>query len=229
MRSRTRTIAKRLLPTYRRSIGRVTNTLFQMDLLESTNSFADVSWLGVPVWQDVLDLWSLQEEISALQPDLYIETGTYQGGSSLFVAHLFDLMGHGEVITIDVDKQHELSHPRVTYLVGSSTSPEIVSQVAERAAAATGHVMATLDSDHSEAHVYNELDAYAPMITVGSTILVQDGIIDTLNVPGTRALRPGPVPAIKRFLAENSTWASAERNGRWPITTHPMGWLRKQS
>ena len=53
--------------------------------------------MGVPIWQNVLDLWTIQETISELKPALLIETGTNRGGSALFYAHLMDLLGHGPV------------------------------------------------------------------------------------------------------------------------------------
>jgi cephalosporin hydroxylase len=216
------------LPAYRETVGKAVNRLFQMDYIERTNGFRDTSWLGVPIWQDVLDLWSLQEAISEIRPSLLIETGTFEGGSSLFYASLFDLIGDGEVITIDIEKQHDLTHPRVTYLVGdSSTAPDVVGQVTERARAVAGPVMVVLDSDHSEPHVLAEMEAYGRLVTPASKMLVQDGIIDTLGVPAYRRLRPGPLPAIKRFLAGHPEFVLDERNGRFPITFHPLGWLRR--
>jgi hypothetical protein len=45
-----------------------------------------------------------------VQPALVIECGTNRGGSALFYAHLFDLLGKGRVLTIDVESMHQLSH-----------------------------------------------------------------------------------------------------------------------
>ena len=91
-------------------------------------------------------------------------------------------MGSGEVVTVDVEKLHALSHPRVTYLIGDSTSDAILSSVRMKAAAAFGPVMVILDSDHTADHVRRELAIYAPLVTPGSYCLVQDGVIDTLPV-----------------------------------------------
>lgn len=92
-----------------------------------------------------------------------------QGGSSLFFAHLFDLMEYGSVITIDVTKMHNLSHRRITYLIGSSTSEEVLKTVRDRvAAAAQGPIMVILDSAHCQQHVRRELACYAPLVSLGS-------------------------------------------------------------
>jgi cephalosporin hydroxylase len=99
---------------------------FFTQLIEKTENFGHLTWLGKPIWQNLLDLWTIQETIYEIRPALLIESGTNRGGSSYFFASLFDLMGHGRVITIDVEKLHDLSRPRVTYLLGGSVAPEIV-------------------------------------------------------------------------------------------------------
>lgn len=200
---------------------------FFTELVRRTDNFGRITWLGQPIWQNVLDLWTIQETICEVRPELLIECGTNRGGSSLFFAHLMDLLGEGEIVTIDVQKLHELSHPRVTYLLGSSTAPAILAQIRARAAAATGPVMVILDSDHSQGHVADELVAYAPLVTRGSYCLVQDGVIDTL--PMMAGARPGPLPAIDAFLASHPEFeCDHERCQRFIISHHPRGWLRRR-
>lgn len=212
---------------YRRFLKPRTATWFLDDLIEHTGNFAHVTWLGRPVWQNVFDLWILQETIAELRPALLIETGTHRGGSALFFAHLFDLLGMGEVVTIDIETLTDLRHPRVTFLVGDSVSPGIVDAVRSLATRAAGPVMVTLDSDHSAAHVRSELAAYAPLVTPGSWCLVQDGIIDTL--PRYAAGRPGPLAAIEDFLKSTSDFElDVERSRKFLISHHPKGWLRRK-
>jgi len=197
-------------------------------LIHKTNNFGRINWLGHPIWQNILDLWTIQETITEVRPDLLIETGTNRGGSSLFFAHLMDLMGHGSIVTIDVKKLHDLSHPRITYLLGSSTAPDIVEQVRLRVAASRGPVLIILDSDHSQKHVAAELETYATFVTPGSYYLVQDGVIDTL--PMMHGDRPGPLPAIDDFAARHAEFEiDHERCERFIISQHPRGWLRRRT
>jgi cephalosporin hydroxylase len=212
---------------YRRTVGSLVAKLFHGDLILQTDNFADVRWLGNPVWQSVLDLWTIQEVIYDLRPALLIETGTHRGGSALFYAHLLDAIDHGQIITIDITRLHELDHPRIRPLTGSSTAPEIVELVASAAREADGPVMAILDSDHSEAHVRRELEAYGPLVTPGSLLLAQDGIIDELFM--FRAGRPGPLPAIRSFLRAHPDFTADDRlNTRFAASQHPCGWLRRR-
>ncbi|MEZ5941772.1 MAG: CmcI family methyltransferase [Planctomycetaceae bacterium] len=200
---------------------------FFTDLVRRTENFSNVTWNGNPIWQNILDLWVIQETIFEVKPALILETGTNRGGSSFFYAQLMDLIGHGEVITVDVEKLHDLSHPRVKYLIGSSIGDEVMSVMQTAAANANGPVMIILDSDHTEGHVRKELEAYAPLLTAGSFLLVQDGVIDTLRK--FRNGRPGPLPAIHDFLASHPEFEiDTERCTRFPITHHPDGWLRRR-
>jgi cephalosporin hydroxylase len=212
-------------PAIRRPVERV----FFTALVLRTDNFTRVRWLGQPILQNTLDLWTIQETIADLKPALIVETGTNRGGSSLFYAHLFDLLGtNGRIVTIDVAKQHDLCHPRITYLIGDSVSTSIVDVVRGLIARADGPILVILDSDHSAAHVARELDAYAPFVTPGSYVLVQDGSIDTL--PYFKSSRPGPVPAIHGFLANNPEFSiDREKCDRFLITHHPDGWLRRRS
>ena len=194
----------------RRTLAR----LFINDLVQKTDNFATTSWAGVPIWQNVLDLWTIQETITEVRPALLIETGTNRGGAALFYAHLMDALGHGHVVTIDIAELNELDHPRITFLHGSSTAPEVVERVRELAAAADGPVMVILDGDHGHDHVTKELEVYSQLVTPGSLLLSQDGIIDKLEM--FRDSRPGPLRANEAFLARHPEFEhDRERNERF--------------
>lgn len=202
--------------------------LFFEDLVATTDNFSRITWLGRPIWQNILDLWTIQETIAEVKPALLIECGTYQGGSAQFYAGLFDLMGRGRVITIDLAPLAEFSHPRVDVVIGSSVSEPVLARVWAAAEAADGPIMVILDSDHSQPHVRTELERYAPLVTPGSFVLVQDGIIDML--PVFRAARPGPFPAIEDFVRQHPEFeVDAERSRRFLISHHPGGWLRRKT
>src|SRR5262245_30996750 len=79
------------------------------------------AWLGVTVWKCPLDLWVYQEIVHEIRPDLIVETGTAFGGSALYLASICDLIGHGHVVTIDIQETpNRPRHERITYLLGSS-------------------------------------------------------------------------------------------------------------
>jgi cephalosporin hydroxylase len=130
------------------------------------------------------------------------------------------------VVTVDVERLHDVEHPRIEFVIGSSVGDEALGRMHEAVEASDGPVMVILDSDHSYAHVAAELAAYHEFVTPGSLLLCQDGIIDEL--PMLKDDRPGPLPAIREFLAAHREFRIDDRyNRRFIVTHHPEGWLRR--
>jgi cephalosporin hydroxylase len=200
---------------------------FHEGLVIETKNFSRTTWLGQPIWQNVLDLWTIQEAIAQVKPALLIEIGTNRGGSALFYAQLMDLMGTGAVVTIDIVKLHELDHPRIEFLIGSSLDEDVIHQVEERVRGAEGPVMVILDGDHSQDHVARELEIYAPMVTPGSLLLSQDGVIDDLWMFADS--RPGPLPSNRDYLSRHPEFEyDRALNEQFILTHHPLGWMRRK-
>src|SRR5687767_1228042 len=61
------------------------------------------SWMGRPIIQYPQDMIAMQEILWNVRPDLIVETGIAHGGSLVYYASLCELMGHGEVLGIDID------------------------------------------------------------------------------------------------------------------------------
>src|SRR5262245_48768661 len=90
----------------------------------------NLSWFGYRLLKCPFDLWMYQELLVRTRPDVVVETGTFQGGSALYLASIFDQIGKGQVITVDTTIQPDRPlHARIEYVVGSSVDPEIVSTV----------------------------------------------------------------------------------------------------
>ena len=64
-----------------------------------------------PTWKLPSDMWAYQELLAETRPELIVETGTQYGGSALFYASVFDLLGAGEVVTVDIDTSAGASRP----------------------------------------------------------------------------------------------------------------------
>lgn len=203
------------------------NRAFTDELIRVSDNFGHVTWLGFPIWQNILDLWSLQEAVTEIRPRVILETGTNRGGSALFYVCLMSLLGiNGRVVTVDIERMHEIQHPNIDFLIGSSLSDEVLSHMQEVVRATGDPVLVVLDSDHSCAHVKAELNAYHDFVTPGSLLLCQDGIIDEME---WKSACPGPLPAIHEFLSEHPEFEVDQRyNRRFIVTHHPDGWLRRR-
>jgi cephalosporin hydroxylase len=186
--------------------------------------FARTYWMKVLCYKCPLDLWIYQEIISELRPDLIIETGTCFGGSTLFMAHILDILGHGEILTIDIDNTiARPSHPRITYVHGSSSDAKLIeSLLANRPA---GVRLIVLDSDHSKAHVLRELELLAPHVSIGSYLIVEDTNIN--GHPTFPTFGAGPYEAIEEFLATHKEFAVDETREKFLMTFNPRGYLRR--
>ena len=190
-------------------------------------TWADTRWFGNAVAKCPLDLWIYQEIVVETRPDLVIETGTFKGGSALFFASMFDLIGNGQVVTVDVEQQQGLpQHERITYLTGSSTAPEIVDQMSAFAANAS-NVLVVLDSDHQCDHVLAELRAYSDFVSPEGYMIVEDTNVN--GHPVAPEFGPGPTEAIERFLAEDDRFAVDRTQEKFLLTFNPGGYLRRQS
>jgi cephalosporin hydroxylase len=185
-------------------------------------------WLGHKVLKCPLDLWVYQEILHRVQPDLVVECGTAYGGSALFLASMLDLLGGGEVITIDIaDPQvfpRRPAHPRITYLHGNSVAPAVLDQVHERA---QDTVLVILDSDHRQEHVAQELEAYAPLVTAGSYLIVEDTNVN--GHPVELAHGAGPMEALELFLVTHSEFEVDRGCEKFFLTFNPSGYLRRRS
>ena len=201
------------------------------------------SWLGRPVIQLPEDLIRIQELIYQLEPDVIVETGVAHGGSLIFYAGLCAAMGKGRVIGIDIEirphnreaiEAHRLS-PMIQLVEGSSTAPEVVRQVRDQIGAAET-VLVLLDSNHSQAHVAAELEAYGPLVSPGSYIVACDGIMQQVaGAPRTEEdwSWNNPISAVEAFLqhhpefeAHEPEWPFNEGVVRQRVSYWPQAYLR---
>lgn len=187
-------------------------------------------WFGILTEQNPNDVWITQEIIVETRPDFIIETGTLCGGSAaLWSAILEQVNPGGRVITIDIMDQAQearrlpVVQKRVDFLRGSSTSPGIVEEVRNRVKGKK--VLVILDSDHSKEHVLRELAAYAPLVSVGSYLIVQDTNLN--GHPVDPAFGPGPMEALEEFLAGNPGFEPDRSRERLLFTMHPGGYLKR--
>jgi len=197
------------------------------------------SWLGRPIIQLPQDMMAMQELIWQVKPQLIIETGIAHGGSLIFYASMLELIGgEGSVLGIDIDiRAHNRaeieSHPmskRIKMLEGSSISEEIIMQV-KKMTFGQKPVLVALDSNHTHEHVLKELQAYAPLVTKGSYLVVFDTLIEDMpdemfsNRPWGKGNNPKTavwdyLKASDRFMIDKSI------QDKLLITVAPDGYLK---
>jgi len=213
------------------------------------------SWLGRPIIQYPHDMAAMQELIWSVKPDLIIETGIAHGGSLILNASMLALLDMTEaiengtnfnpaesrrrVLGIDIDiRAHNRAaieaHPlasRISMIQGSSIAPEIIDQV--RAFARDyKRILISLDSNHTHEHVLAELEAYAPLTSVGSYCVVFDTIIEDMpaDMFPDRPWGPGdnPKTAVWKYLESHPEFEIDRRiDHKLMISVAPQGYLRR--
>lgn len=186
----------------------------------------DLRWRGVPTVKCPLDLWMYQEIVHETRPELVVETGTAWGGSALYLAHLLDTLGHGRVVSIDVAPQQPLpEHPRIDFWQGcSSLDPGLLEML--RVEAFGQRTMVILDSDHARRHVLRELDLYAPLVSKGCYLIVEDSNRDGYRFGGGYP-DGGPAEALAEWQPTNKGFDVDRSRERLGFTQNPDGYLRR--
>jgi len=206
---------------------RVVREFHRLYYNSGSRTWSDTYWLGTPAQKCPLDLWIYQELLHELRPAVIVETGTAAGGSALFLASICDLLGHGSIVTVDVaPKPGRPTHERITYLTGSSTAPEIRKQV-EELVGDSAPVLVILDSNHERDHVLEELRIYAPLVTAGSFVIVEDTNVNGHPVSPDHG--PGPMEAVDEFLRSSAEFSVDRRREKFFLTFNPGGYLQRQT
>lgn len=206
------------------------------------NSF----WCGIPVIQDPGQMIARQQLIWELRPDCIIETGVAWGGSLMFSASMLavlvacGLVHSPCVIGIDIDiRPHNLqnirSHPLAPFIrlvQGSSTSPHVMDQVKCLVGECGKQVLVILDSNHTHAHVLEELRLYAGLVPKGSYIIVDDTAIEDFegdpSVERPWGKGNSPKSAVYEFLQECDDFViDKEYENRLLLLSTSDGWLKR--
>src|SRR5262249_41807228 len=144
-----------------------------------------------------------------------------------YLAHLLDIIGKGEIISIDIDRSSfEVRHKRIILVTGDSSSSEVVDKVSELCAGRT--VLLIHDGGHEKDRVLRDLHAYSRFVSVNSYAIVEDGVIDLFSPgDGIGTYADGPMAAVDLFLKQNPDFVVDAARERYIITYNPRGFLRR--
>jgi len=187
-----------------------------------------MKFLGMRIAKHPFDLWIMQEIVWDVRPTLIIESGTWSGGSALYLYTIARATGLDvRVVSIDVEQKARVQGKTpFTFFGGRSTDSGILSSVRDLVRP-DDVVLVDLDSDHSRANVLAEMDAYGPLVSVGSYMIVEDGCVSGLAMGGWNG--PGPYEAISEWLPKHPEFSrDLDRELKFGgITQNPMGYLKR--
>lgn len=157
-----------------------------------------VTYRGVNALKCPFDYVIYQMVISKLSPDLVIEIGTNIGGTTYYIADLLNNLNHGIIHTIDIHDNYDAvlkTHPRIKIYSCGWEKYDI------QEAISYSKVLVIEDSSHHYQNTLDVINKFAPIVSVGSYLIIEDGIVSKLGIQHN--YEGGPVRAVNQFLKSN--------------------------
>ena len=208
-----------------RSVADYMRTL-QWKMLDNSTYF------GVRTWKFPFDIWVYRELIFDARPDVLVEIGNRFGGSALWFAHLFDVLGHGRVIAVDIDQSevHPLArrHPRITWIEGDGVEAAVrVMPLIDQSES----VFVVEDASHTYSHTLELMRVYGALVTPGQYMVIEDTVLHN-GVENPYFLDPGAHASVAAYLGSGTAsceWEMDRGAERYAITWNPTGFLRRKA
>lgn len=185
-----------------------------------------MTWFGVRVLKCPNDFWMYQEILFERRPDVIVEIGNAYGGSTLALAHLCDLLGHGRVIGVDLSHggvpDVVRRHPRVRLFEGDACA---LYGTVRNEVRKGERVLVIEDSSHTFENTLAVLRTYSPLVKPRDYFIVEDSICHHGLSEGPS---PGPFEAIEAFVAENPDFEIDRSREAFVVTWNPKGYLRRR-
>ena len=157
----------------------------------------------------------------------------------MFLASILEGINKGKVIGVDIYIPHHVKKAlkskgkiskRIHLIKGSSTDSNTVNEI--KKFTQNKKVLVILDSDHTEKHVYNELEIYSKLVNKNSYIIVCDTIINYIRPNKERkrdwGKKNNPLTAIQKFLKDNKEYKySKNLNQKLLISCNISGFIQR--
>lgn len=157
---------------------------------------------GLPIFKSPLDLWVYQNIIFTTKPEVIIETGTFSGGSAIYLKDMMTLAGVEEPLVITIDKLENVMTRNlwefgIKFFHGFSTDKNILTACKELCW--NKKTMVILDSNHSKENVLSELEEYCGFVSHDQYLIVEDTNICNNPIYSDSHPKEGPLEAIKEW------------------------------
>ena len=158
-----------------------------------------VTYRGVSACRCPFDYCIYQMILFKIKPDLVIEIGTSHGGGALYIADLMNIIGHGIVHSIDIEKKTEdlvTAHPRIKLFTEGWEKYDISD------AKQFSKVLIIEDASHMYEGTLGALQKFSTLVSLESYFIVEDGIVSDLG--RDKGFHGGPLKAIREFMTSNN-------------------------
>lgn len=199
---------------------------FNATLKSIEKGHLNTTYRGVEMYKCPFDFVIYQMIVNQLKPDLIIEIGTFKGGGALYFADLLDIIGKGEVHTInifeDVTDPQIINHPRIKRFVDGYQNYDL------KLAHGFEKVLVVDDGSHQSTDVLEAFKKFNSVVTHGSYYIIEDGVLTDLGY--NPAYNGGPLKVMDEITNYNQDFIV---DRKWcdfygdNATFNPNGYLKK--
>src|SRR5262249_25185466 len=193
----------------------------------------DLKFQNLPVHQNPLDLWMIQQIIYEVQPDFIVTTGAGSEGFVIYLGQTLDGLKLESARNLNVSLQaltfqfstHFLVRKYIQFLHEDPKDPATAAAIAAKIKGRK--TMVVLDSDHTAEHVLQELRLYGAMVSPASYLILQNTRLDA--APGQP--ESGTYEALRQFLRGDEIGKLFEPDPSREaliFTLNAGGWLRRK-
>lgn len=156
----------------------------------------NVTYKGIRAVRCPFDYVIYQMLIGEVKPDLIIEIGSYDGGGAIYMCDLLKAYGiDGEIHTIDINdnaKKNVEVYPNIKFFGNGAENYDL--SLTERFKT----ILVIEDAAHTYECSKSAMEKFSDVVSVGSYLIVEDGIINQLG--REEEYNGGPLKAIREFL-----------------------------
>lgn len=223
-------MSSKLKTLYNGTWRRLAGFIYHKWYYERDKVWIGTRFLGITTMKSVSDMWNYQEIITEIKPAVIVEFGSFAGGSAIF----FNMIGRAvnpdiKVLSVDID--HGLldsrvkEYPEIEFLESSSTEKSVIRRIADIRAAHPGRAFFILDSDHSKAHVLNEMLGIRDVLQASDYVIVEDANVN--GHPVAKNWGPGPYEAMEEYFQRypDDYSRDTEREQKFAFTFATNGFL----
>lgn len=159
----------------------------------------NITYKGVKSIRCPFDYVIYQMIIHEVKPDLIIEIGTNNGGSAIYLSDLMDNFNiDGEIHSIDVNNgayENVKSYDRIRLFVEGWENYDLdLTKKFKR-------ILVIEDAAHTYSCTIGAIEKFAPVVSTGSYLIVEDGIVSDLGT--SKDFDGGPLRALREFLPKH--------------------------
>ncbi len=185
-----------------------------------------IKYKGIQAIRCPFDYVMYQMIISEVKPDLIIEIGTNQGGSAVYFSDLMDALKiDGEIHSIDINndaKENVQGYSKIHLFTDGWENYDL--ELTKKFKT----ILVIEDAAHTYECTLGAINKFASVVTPGSYLIVEDGIVSDINM--SKDLNGGPLRSLREFLPQHPEF---EVDRRWcdmfgkNATFNVNGYLKK--